>query len=52
MLDFGTDRMPPLDLLHVINQMANDLGDTAQTLNNVRQDLAAAVGAAPGVHGS
>lgn len=51
MLDFGSDRMPPLDLLHVINQMANDLSDTAQTLNNVRQGLAAAVGTAPGAHG-
>jgi hypothetical protein len=46
MLDFGSDRMPPPDLLHVINQMANDLSDTAQTLNNVRQGLAAAVDAA------
>jgi len=51
MLDFGSDRMPPLDLLHVINQMANDLGEAAQTLSNVRQGLAAAVGVARGAAG-
>lgn len=51
MLDFGSDRMPPPELVHVINQMANNLGDTAQILDNVRRDLAAAVAAAPGVHG-
>jgi hypothetical protein len=51
MLDFGRDRTPPPDLLHVINQMANDLGDTAQILNNVRQGLTAAVAPSPGADG-
>jgi hypothetical protein len=39
MFDFGNDNLPPRELLHVLNQMANDLHDTAQILQNVRHDL-------------
>lgn len=39
MFDFRDDSMPPRDLLHVINQMANDLRGTAQILRNVKRDL-------------
>lgn len=43
MLDFRHDSLPPRELLHVVNQMANVLRDTAQILQNVRQGLAKAV---------
>jgi len=43
MFDFGNDSLPPRDLMHVINQMASDLHDTAQILQNVERDMGDAV---------
>lgn len=43
MFDFGNDSLPPRDLMHVINQMASDLHDTAQILQNVKRDMGDAV---------
>ena len=43
MFDFGNDSLPPGDLVHVINQMASDLHDTAQILQNAKRELDDAV---------